>query len=234
MMTVFKTTHSVALVCKFFLLVLFSLLSHLVYAQDPVAAPNPAAYRDWQIMRVPGTWDEHSGGDLREYDGFGWYRCGLTLPRSWSDKDVHVRLEVANIDNAYEVYFNGTKLGGAGLFPPNYTNGLDKKDSYPVATELIRKGDGENLVAIRVYDHDGRGGFKSIAPVVFAGEQAIAMNGRWEFRIGDSPEWANGKIHRTDTGIFYREMTLREARSPGVGQRFTPVARGSVEDVYCG
>ena len=217
MMTVFKTTHSVALVCKFFLLVLFSLPSHLVYAQDPVAAPNPEAYREWQIMRVPGTWDEHSGGDLREYDGFGWYRCGLTLPKSWSDKNVHVRLEVANIDNAYEVYFNGTKLGGAGLFPPNYTNGLNKAESFQVPPELIRKGDGENLVAIRVYDHDGRGGFKSIAPVVSAGERAIAMNGRWEFRIGDSSEWANGKLHRTDTGIFYREMTLREARSRASG-----------------
>lgn len=217
MMTDFNTTHSNGLVCKFFLLVLFSFPSHLVYGQDSVAAPNSEAYRDWQIMRVPGTWDEHSGGDLREYDGFGWYRCGLTLPKSWRDKNVHVRLEVGNIDNAHEVYFNGTKLGGAGLFPPNYTNGLDKTNSYPVATELIRKGDGENVVAIRVYDHDGRGGFKSIAPLVIAGEQAIAMNGRWEFRIGDSPEWASGKIHRTDTGIFYREMTLREARSRASG-----------------
>ena len=199
----------------FFLTALVLLLFSQVSGQEQVSDPNPDAYRDWTIMRVPGTWDEHSGGDLNQYDGIAWYRCGVTIPENWQDKDCQV--EIANIDNAYEIFLNGTKLGGEGSFPPKFENGLDKTTAFPVPAKLLRLGDGENMIAIRIYDHEGRGGFKSIAPVIFSGDSAIAMNGRWEFRIGDDATWTNGKTSRSDTGIFYRVMTLREARARASG-----------------
>jgi hypothetical protein len=82
----------------FFLTALVLLLFSQVSGQEQVSDPNPDAYRDWTIMRVPGTWDEHSGGDLNQYDGIAWYRCGVTIPENWQDKDCQV--EIANIDNA--------------------------------------------------------------------------------------------------------------------------------------
>src|SRR5690606_15632477 len=92
---------------------LFGTLTSIAFAdEDPTKAPpNQAAYADWTILRVPGTWDENSNGDLSDYDGYGWYRCTVLLPGNWKDD---LELLMSNIDNAHEVYFNGTKLGGAG------------------------------------------------------------------------------------------------------------------------
>lgn len=181
--------------------------------------PNPDAYRDWSIMRVPGTWDSNSGGDLSAYDGIAWYRCSVTVPKDWIGKECS--MHVANIDNAFELFFNGTKIGGAGSFPPEYENGLEKESTFAIPKSLLKLGDGANVVALRAYDHDGRGGFKSVAPMIVNGDSAIAMNGRWEFRIGDDVVWAKEKVSRTDTGIFYRVMTLAEAQARATGTDFS-------------
>ncbi|HUQ69500.1 MAG TPA: PVC-type heme-binding CxxCH protein, partial [Planctomycetaceae bacterium] len=55
----------------------------------------------------------------------------------------------------------------------------------------IVKTDGPNLVAIRVYDHDGDAGFKGIAPAVLGGNEAILLEGIWQFHLGDNPAWAS-------------------------------------------
>ncbi len=182
--------------------------------EDPSRPPpNPAAYADWANLRVPGTWDENSGGDLSKYDGFGWYRCQVILPGNWKD---NVELLVAKIDNAHEAYVNGKKVGGAGAFPPNYQSGLDAEKAYAVPGELLKPGP-NNVIAIRVYDNDGRGGFKSIAPVLKRGDQAIALNGQWEFRTRDDVAWAAGPIKLSSTAEFWRVMPTEEALANATG-----------------
>ncbi|MGH7128540.1 MAG: DUF7133 domain-containing protein, partial [Planctomycetaceae bacterium] len=181
-----------------------------------VSASPPVEFSDWTILRVPGTWDENSEGTLAEYDGFGWYRCLVTVPGGWKNRKLE--LLVSQVDNAHEVYFGGVKIGSAGTFPPNYNSGLGEANRYAIPADAVTFG-GDNLIAIRVYDHDGRGGFKGPAPVLVAGEQAIALNGRWEFRTGDDVAWANAPAALTTTGIFWRSMptkvALENAEGPG-------------------
>ena len=136
-------------------------------------------------LRVPGYWDR--GGPYSGHDGFAWYRCFVVVPASWRGKDLTLR--VPAVDNCHEAYFNGKKVGGAGAMPPNYANGLDSEKPCTVPGALVRPGQA-NLLAVRVYDAGGAGGFRDKAPALALGKQSISLEGRWLFALGDKTEWA--------------------------------------------
>jgi len=163
----------------------------------------------WSLMMVPGVWDDQAAGRFAKYDGFAWYKCRVTIPGSWRGKDLTLTVEA--IDDAHEAYFNGVKLGGAGSFPPNYKSGLAEKKTYVVAAKLVQRAAEENIIAVRVFDNDGRGGFKGAAPVIHFGKQAIALNGTWEFRTGDDLAWAKSPTKVTSTAVFWRVMEKERA-----------------------
>jgi putative heme-binding domain-containing protein len=167
------------------------LLNGILWSLDlpiPPADPVPLDYAaDWHPLAVPGTWDERSQGRLAAFDGIAWYRCWVTVPPDWAGRAAE--LSVESVDDAHEAYVNGARVGGAGTFPPNYASGLSTPRRYALAPGSLR-ADAPNLVAIRVYDHGGRGGFKGSAPVLRSGDKAIRLAGDWEFRTGDQPAWA--------------------------------------------
>ena len=170
---------------------------------DPVPPPmaEPVDYSGtWQTMPVPGTWEDNSEGRLARYDGFAWYRCRVELPADWRGQEL--QLQVSDVDNAHEAFVNGLKVGSAGSLPPNYTNASTYKGKYPIAAKLTRQEHGL-WVAIRVYDNDGRGGFKGEAPSVHRGAESIKLAGKWDFRTGDDLAWANYDAARsTVTTVF--------------------------------
>jgi putative membrane-bound dehydrogenase-like protein len=152
------------------------------------STPTVAEYKSaWHKLTVPGTWDDQSKGVLNDFDGIAWYRAEVKIPAEWQATQVTVATE--QIDNAHEAYFNGAKIGAAGAFPPTYESGLKEAKRYIVPSEHIRFGEA-NVVAIRIYDHDGKGGFKGAAPSVSAGGQTIRMEGPWDFRLGDEAVFA--------------------------------------------
>lgn len=158
---------------------------------EPLPPPTaePVDYAGtWQAMPVPGAWEDNSEGRLARYDGFAWYRCRVELPAAWRGQELH--LHVSDVDNAHEAFVNGVKVGSAGGPPPNYTNAFNTKSDYPIAAALTGQEQGL-WIAIRVYDHDGRGGFKSEAPSVHRGAESIKLAGKWDFRTGDDLAWAN-------------------------------------------
>lgn len=147
-----------------------------------------AADSDWSAIPVPGVWEQAPGGKFEKYDGFAWYRCSVKVPVDWRGRDL--QLKVQKIDNAYEAYVNGQKVGGEGTFPPNYKSGLnDRALSLTVPADAVRVGDW-NTVAIRIFDNDGAGGFKGDAPFLGDDVRAIELKGEWQFRTGDDPSWA--------------------------------------------
>ncbi|HVW01175.1 MAG TPA: PVC-type heme-binding CxxCH protein, partial [Planctomycetaceae bacterium] len=146
------------------------------------------AAEDWTILQVPGVWDEQSNGEFANYDGIAWYRCFVKVPANW--KGAKLTLTTQGIDNAYEAYFNGLKVGAEGTFPPKYTSGLNAvPKKWAVAVDNVHAG-AFNEVAIRVYDHDGRGGFKGAAPILSKDVEAIELKGSWQFRTGDDLAWS--------------------------------------------
>ena len=188
---------------------LLAVLTLTAGALSQTGDSDPAAEfaENWHTLTVPGTWDEQTEGALDNYDGFAWYRCLITVPGGWRDKELTLRVE--NIDDAWEAYWNGTSVGGAGGLPPEYAPADAESVELTIPGDAVTPG--KNLLAIRVFDHDGRGGFKGSAPVVMTDSQGINLNGLWEFRLGDDAEWAAGPVAITNTGIFWRSMSREQA-----------------------
>jgi len=161
--------------------------------RTPPSPPSSRGGEDeaWTSLPVPGTWDSHRP-ELGTYDGFAWYRCTVTPPATWKNRALYLYVE--KVDNACETFFNGVKVGVSGTLPPNYTSGLATNEHrYVVPGDLVKPGE-PNVVAIRVYDHDGAGGFKGRAPYLIGGNEAISLEGNWQFRTGDDERWAKESL----------------------------------------
>lgn len=146
-----------------------------IYAADPPS--------EWQSVKVPEVWKKPPAGKL----GVGWYRCVIQVPESWRGRNFELFVEP--VDDAREFYLNGKKVGSAGSFPPEFRSGLGEPTRHQVDPSLVEIGK-PNLFSVRVYDSDGRGGFNVAAPVLFASDEAIRLQGNWQFRAGDNPEWS--------------------------------------------
>lgn len=138
---------------------------------------------DWQIVKAPEVWSKPPSGK----QGYSWYRCVVDVPAAWQGKDVELFIEP--VDDAREIYINGSKVGAFGSFPPEFRSGLGEPDRHRVDSKTLVFGQ-PNAFAIRVFDSDGRGGFNVAAPVLFAGGEAIRLIGAWQFRAGDNPQWS--------------------------------------------
>ena len=182
---------------------------------DPLPPPVPETVDyagAWQTMPVPGTWEEKSEGRLARYDGFAWYRCRVELPAAWHGQEL--RLQVSDVDNSQETFVNGVKVGSAGSLPPGYTNGFPNKGDYLIGATLTSQPHGL-WIAIRVYDHDGRGGFKDQAPSIHRGTEVISLAGKWNFRTGDDLAWTSYDAERAKvTTVFAEAKPSSTASAP--------------------
>ena len=120
---------------------------------------------DWQQVILPANWEEHS--NYQDNNVYGWYRRKIIIPEEMKTKDI--LLEVGIIDDVDETYVNGVKVGGMGTFPPNYVTAWTVDRLYKVPADLL-KGDGTDVVAVRVFDGDGNGGlYDKIVPQIRSG-----------------------------------------------------------------
>ncbi len=107
------------------------------------------------------------------YDGYSWYRFHVRIPSSLKSSvrwPQRLHLYLSSIDDVDETFLNGVRIGQMGQFPDDprlYAtrwNGL--RDYYvDVATGLVR-WDEDNVIAVRVYDGSGGGGFYRDMPTL--------------------------------------------------------------------
>jgi sialate O-acetylesterase len=109
---------------------------------------------DWEKIVVPSSWESQG---FREYDGFGWYRKKFTLPQNFKSSDMVLLL--GRIDDMDEAFINGQRVGGTGNIEGKWADDgeWDRSRTYFIPDGLLRPGK-ENLIAIRVYDQESRGG----------------------------------------------------------------------------
>jgi len=181
-----------------------------------VAIPNSG----WATVPVPGTWENDER--FRNYDGFAWYRCAVRVPATWKDRGVFLFID--QIDNACESFVNGTKVGVSGAMPPKYANGYANRHRYIVPPTVLKVGE-VNMIAIRVFDEGGAGGFKGTAPQLIAGNEAIDTAGPWQFRAGDDLAWASDS---PDKAVVDGQPFSKITSAPDVG-RFATVIRREVQ-----
>ncbi len=146
----------------------------------------------WDDIYVPSTWEDEG---YPGYDGYAWYRRHFNVPSNWMSKDLVV--DLGTIDDVDEVYVNGELIGSMGTFPPEYSSAYDIVRSYPLSPSLLRP-DGDNVIAVRVFDDHGVGGITGGSIGIFEREYVIRPDVRlpatWKFKTGDNMEWAETRF----------------------------------------
>lgn len=126
---------------------------------------------------LPGMW-QASG---MAFNGAVWFRRPLELPDEWVGESL--QLELGAIDDFDTTYFNGVKVGGVG---PENLAAYRTPRRYPVPAKLVRPG--RNVIAVRVFDQGGLGGFCGPAAAmrvfpVGRPHDAIPLAGLWRVII---------------------------------------------------
>ncbi len=107
----------------------------------------------WQIVKLPDTWERHSG--YTTDNAYGWFRRRIEIPAGFKGKEFELLLGC--IDDVDEAFLNGERIGGTGSFPPDYRSAWNVQRRYRVSPSLVR-GDGSDVLAVRVFDGAGNGG----------------------------------------------------------------------------
>jgi serine phosphatase RsbU (regulator of sigma subunit) len=109
---------------------------------------------DWENIDVPGQWHILGMKNIKT----AWYRRHVSIDSEFAKTPVSIR--VPTIADAHEFYFNGVKVGSVGEISPDGT--IKKKSCVPgvyaIPDDIINY-DNDNVIAIRVSDNVGWGGF---------------------------------------------------------------------------
>jgi sialate O-acetylesterase len=165
---------------------------------------------DWPRMELPQQIE--TAGLL--IDGAIWFRKVLDLPQSWAGKELVLNLPP--IDDHDVTYFNGTKIGSIGRETPN-SYMVPRK--YVVPASLVHRG--RNVIAVRVFDSAGEGGFSrggamSIGPAGAVESEVISLRGVWDYKVElalepKHPDWgtrpeAVGAGNQNNPSVLYNAM----------------------------
>lgn len=134
---------------------------------------------DWLEMKVSGFWEELDT-TLVDHDGAVWFRKTFDLPEGYDRPRFSIQLN--QIDDYDVVWVNGKKIGE--------TYGRHNFRNYSVETNLLQPKD--NVIAVRVFDIGGNGGFSTSA---FWGNPIIW--GDWKYKKGTAIDVDNFKAPLT-------------------------------------
>jgi beta-galactosidase len=107
----------------------------------------------WQVVKAPGGIEGY-GGAWSNADGEAVLRKTIEVPAVLQGQDL--KLSLGQIDDYDETYFNGVRVGRVGAETPD-PHAVQRE--YTIPARLIKPG--KNVIAIRVWDKFGGGGFTS-------------------------------------------------------------------------
>jgi len=144
--------------------------------------------QDWDDIKVPSAWEDEG---YHGYNGYAWYRKKVFI--SVVNKATEIYFSLGNVDDVDEVYFNGRLIGKKGEFPPHYRTAYTQYRQYIIPPSFIHF-DGQNLIAVRVYDAELSGGIVNgdvsiIGRRYFLYPDYSLDGGDWKFNLGDKKEF---------------------------------------------
>ncbi len=129
---------------------------------------------EWDSMSLPGFW-QHRG---LAFNGVVWFRLGVEVPTEWAGRDLV--LSLGAIDDFDHTFFNGELVGA---HPKGTPEACKLSRRYVIPAKLVRPG--TNVIAVRVFDHVGEGGFAgprremTLAPADGGGPE-LSLAGHWK------------------------------------------------------
>jgi sialate O-acetylesterase len=163
--------------------------------------PKPG-FRDaeWKTMELPRQIE--SAG--LEIDGAIWFRRAVEIPAAWAGKDLVLTLGA--IDDFDTTYFEGREIGSTGRETPGYWTHPRR---YTVPHRLVRQG--RAVIAVRVFDRAGEGGFgggaadMALGLASGGGSGPIPLAGPWRFAVERAvgpmkPDWGSQPVRPDEQG----------------------------------
>lgn len=151
---------------------------------------------DWEEIWVPSRWEREG---FRGYDGYAWYRKTFDGSDLENEKTIYLRL--GYIDDVDEVFVNGHKVGFTGGFPRDFFTAYKARREYRIPSEYLNY-EGENVIAVRVYDTIGEGGITSGDVGLYIPYRQVPnslyLEGMWKIRVDDRDEFANEDYDDSD------------------------------------
>lgn len=132
----------------------------------------------WETMSVPNNWADT---ELKSYDGFVWFRKEIELPASFNQQDL--LLSLGRIAHNDVTYFNGKEIGSS--------SGNQEERLYQVDQKSVKKG--KNIIAVRVLNLWGQGGFIDQPEDMFIQPRhiesaKISLAGNWKYSQHIEPQ----------------------------------------------
>ncbi len=152
-------------------------------------------FSGWDKIYVGSSWESQG---YEGYNGYAWYKRKVEIPKMSSN--TKIILQIDQIDDADEVYFNGVLIGRTGSFPPNTQTAYSQLRQYPVPQDLIDPV-GNNLIAVRVYDAYLNGGILGQAGLysdVASGYMLKDLSGSWMFKPGNNVNFSSFNYNHAD------------------------------------
>ena len=157
------------------------------FTRTPATAARRAASRRRARARAAGRrWRCRGCGRARGWtiDGAVWFRREVELPADWAGREL--ALSLGAIDDFDTTYWNGERVGATGAETPHY---YAAPRHYTVPARLAKAG--TNVIAVRVFDHYGSGGFAgtpaqlTVAPAGAPPSAAtpLSLAGTWLYKI---------------------------------------------------
>lgn len=142
------------------------------YSPGEILLWKSTDYNDkkWPRMMVPGLWEGQEPGDL---DGEVWLRKTVVIaPEDAGESAV---LELGTIDDDDETYVNGMLVGAIRSY--------NTKRKYTVPAGILREG--ENVIAVKVTDTGGGGGFWGDAKdlKLTTATKMYPLAGEWPYQV---------------------------------------------------
>ncbi len=121
----------------------------------------------WESTRA-AAWSETG---LADFDGVAWYRVTVDVPSAGAGKAA--TLTLGPIDDYDMTYVGGKQVG--------MTIRYDTPRKYNIPAGLLRAG--ANVVAVRVHDTGGEGGFTDPSKIALQGDGWSADFGTWKRKV---------------------------------------------------
>jgi len=149
----------------------------------------------WEHIKADDTWGAQTHP---AYAGFAWYRRHLEITRS-AVSNQQLAILMPPVDDAYELYWNGQKIGKQGQLPPDAVWYYGHRQSFALA--LSPSGATDGVLAVRVW----KAPLNSVDPAAVGGLNALPV-------IGDARAIAakvgQGDFARMRSGLYGRAISF--------------------------
>lgn len=155
-----------------------------------------STYNDtgWTSIEMPNVLKDFGIG---YYEGIVWLRKKITLPESFSQKDLTINL--GHPEMIYSFYFNGEEIC-KNIWFNNATH------AYTIPAGLLKPG--ENTIAIRVAMLWGGGGLNPPAGELYItdGGSKITLAGKWLYKQDIEPVFPKIRNNQIYPTVLYNGM----------------------------